>query len=122
MKSLWDSDGQPIIAFRMFSNRGTMQLFNDTVLELAKEMEATGKYPGIYDAALRIYQNSKPPRQKIGDKDYNLEEVRLKEASDFWKKYGTPLSKALNMSLEQTSESSETDRVISQKKDENAIF
>jgi len=116
-KSLWDWDGQPVISQRMMSSKSEMQLFNDTVLELSKVMQDAypQKYPNMASEAEKIFENISK-RGEIPEKD------RLETANKFWHKYGKPLSRALNFSMQDDSEFSQTDTIIKRKKSKNPVF
>jgi len=116
-KWLWDGEGQPIISQRMMSSKDEMNLFNDTVLELAKEMQAAyPQFNWIQKEAQTLRDDAKNRKKP--------EKERLKNAQNFWKKYGKALSRALNMSMQPKDESefSITDTIIKRKKWENPVF
>jgi len=116
-KWLWDGDGQPIISQRMMSSRDEMELFNRTVLELSKDIERSypSKFWGISKAAQEISGMSK-------NRNNHDEPKRLKATQKFWKAYWKPLSKALNISMENDSDTSLTDTIIKRKKSENSTY
>jgi hypothetical protein len=63
------------------SSRNEMELFNRTVLELSKEIEAAyPQHAGIYKEAQRISDMS-------NNRDEHGEPKRLKETQKFWKDY-----------------------------------
>jgi len=123
MKWLWDGDGQPIVSHRMMSSVPEMQLFNNTVLALSKEIakpENYGwQYGNIYAEAREIFSRVEN-RRSNGDKYSELS--RLKDSQKFWKKYWEVLSRGLNMSMQPDEKFSKTDTIIKRKKDENSIF
>ena len=112
-KGLWDWEWQPNIANRMMSSVAEMKLFNNTVLELSKEIGKDanygGSYPKIAEEAQKLFDKVENRYSSGGTSEWE----RLKEAQNFWKKYGTILSKALNNSMESSTETSKTDTIIS---------
>lgn len=115
-KALWDGDGQPIIMLRMFGDKSKMDLFNLTVLELSKEIGNAypDKYPKIIEDAEELYKNSQNRTKKEAD--------RINFASEFFEKYGTPLSRWLHNSLESWWDTAVTDTIIKRKADQNSTF
>lgn len=116
VKKLWDAEGQSVILYRMFANKWTMDLFQETFLELAKEIQNaySDQYPNILKDAQEIYNNRA--------KWIWSEAERIAAASSFWKKYQTPLSRAFNNSLESDGSTSKTDTIVKRKSDENAVL
>jgi len=115
IKGLWDWDKMPIIMTRFSSYKWDMELFNETVLELAKKME--NLYPQhkwILWEAQELFNDAKNWNWKEKD--------RFNRAIDFWKKYWTPLSRALNFSNTDDKTYSETDKIIFLERDKNPIF
>lgn len=115
IRDLWGS-GMPILMTKFFSTVPEMNLFNDTILELSKEIwKAYGdKFPSIAKDAQELYDNAK--NKKWSEKE------RLNKTQDFWKKYGTPLSRSLNMLNTSDWTYSKTDKILFLKKDENPEF
>lgn len=115
IKWLWDWDKMPIIMTRFSSYKGDMELFNDTVLELAKKMEDLyPQHKWILWEAQSLFNDSKNSNWK--------EQDRFNRAIDFWKKYWTPISNALNFSNNDDTTYSETDKIIFLERNENPIF
>ncbi|MCD5375114.1 hypothetical protein LR010_01520, partial [Candidatus Gracilibacteria bacterium] len=123
MKGLWDGDGQPVVSHRMMSSVPEMQLFNNTVLALSKEIAKPENYGGQYG---KIYEDAQEMFHRVenrgnDNKKYG-EPKRLKDAMKFWHKYGEILSRGLNMSMELDDKFSKTDTIIKRKKGENSVF
>lgn len=116
IRDLWGSSGMPIIMTKFFSSVWEMNLFNDTILELSKEIWKAypDKFPGIEEEAKEIYNYAK--NKKWSEKE------RLLKTQKFWKKYGTPLSRSINMLHTDKWDYSKTDKVLFLKKDENPIL
>lgn len=115
IKWLWDWDKMPIIMTRFSSYKWDMELFNETVLELSKKMEKLyPQHKWILSEAQSLFDDAKNSKWKEKD--------RFKRAIDFWKKYWTPLSRALNFSNNDDPTYAETDKIIFLEKDENPIF
>lgn len=119
-KWLWDGDGQPIVSQRFMSSVPEMKLFNDTILELSKEISRRWwDYSGMYDEALALADRAKNRTRQW--KKY-IEKERLQDTRDFWKKYWVPLSRALNFSMWDNPDYSETDTIIKRNKWKNEVF
>lgn len=115
-KSFWDGEGQPVIAFRMFASQELMKLYNNTVLELSKEIGKAypNEFPSIGDDAKKLHEMS-----QLRDES---EKERLEAADKFWKQYGEVLSRALNFSLQKDTKYGKIDSIIRRKRYENAVF
>ena len=100
----------------MFANTGTMKLFNKIVLQLSQEIGDAypDEFPNIKTEAQKLYEDA---QSGTGE-----EKKRLERAMNFWKKYGTPLSRAMHLSLQPDTKYSATDTIIRRKKDQNADF
>lgn len=116
VKNYWDSEGIPVIAFRMFGNNWLMNLYRDTIRELAKEIQAAG-YSGCSD----IISETEEIYITWKDRTWK-EEDRLNAASKYWDKYGEILTRALTFSLEKDTKYSQTDTIIRRKRNENPVF
>ena len=116
IKPLWDSEGMPIVMARFSSFKSDMELFNDTVLELSNRIwdEYSDEFPGIKKEALNLFNDAKNWNWK--------EENRIVAAQKFWKKYGIPLSRSLNMVHSWNSEYSKTDKIIYLESENNPTF
>jgi len=115
IRDLWGS-GMPILMTKFFSTVPEMNMFNDTILELSKEIwKAYGdKFPDISKEAQELYNDAK--NKKWSEKD------RLNKTQKFWKNYGKPLSRSLNMLNTSDWTYSKTDKIIFLKKDENPVL
>ncbi|NVP17486.1 hypothetical protein HUU51_02090 [Candidatus Gracilibacteria bacterium] len=115
IRDLWGS-GMPIMMTKFFSTVPEMNLFNDTILELSKEIGKAypNKFPNIVKEAQDIYDSAKSKK--------GSEKERLLKTQKFWKNYGKPLSRSLNMLHTDKGEYSKTDKVLFLKKDENPIL
>lgn len=115
IKSIWD-EWMPIIPIRFSTTKSDMLLFNKVILELSKKIEDSywSRFSWIYSKAQDLYNDALS--WKWDEKD------RVKRALDFWKEYSKPLSNALNLSNNDSSEFDKTDKVIFLEKNENPIF
>lgn len=116
IKWLWDGEGMPIVMTRFCSTIPEMKIFNNTVLELSKEIQKAywNKFPKIAQRAESLFNDAHS--WKWDEKD------RLKRAQEFWKDYGKVLSRALNMSNTDDITYSKTDKIVFLKKEENLIL
>jgi hypothetical protein len=116
IKWLWDWEGMPMIMARFSSYKSDMQLFNSTVFELSKRIwdEYPDEFPGIKEEAEKLFDDAK----------WNVwsDVSRIKRAQAFWKKYWTPLARALNMAHTWDTSYSKTDKVIYLESETNPIF
>lgn len=112
VNALWGAEGQPVITFRMYGSQALMNLYNNTVWEISKEIGKaySQEFPNIVSEAKAL--------QKMSENRDEPEGVRLKAADKFWKKYGEVLSRSLNMSLEWDTKYGATDNLIRRKKDD----
>lgn len=116
IKWLWDWKQMPMIMARFSSYKSDMDLFNETVLELSKRIwdEYPNQFPEIKERAQKLYLDAKNGNW------YELD--RIKRARSFWKDYGTPLSRALNMNTLWDSNTSKTDKILILEKEQNPTF
>ncbi len=116
IKWLWDSEWMPTIMARFSSFKSDMDLFNNTVLEISKRIwdEYSDEFPNIKSEAKELFLDAQ--HQKWTEKS------RLLRAQKFWKKYATPLSRALNMSHTWSSKYSKTDKILLLEQESNPIF
>lgn len=116
IKWLFDWDQMPMIMARFSSYKSDMQLFNDTVLELSKEIWNAywEEFPNIEVEAKKIFNDAKNWKWK--------EKNRILETQSFWKKYWKPLSRALNMVHSWDNTYSKTDKIVFLKSKENPVF
>lgn len=107
IKSLWDSDGMPMIIARFSSSIEEMRIFNETVFELSKRMEL--EYPDkckwMWERAEKIFKNAENPNIKEKDK--------ITDTQKFFKDFHEPLLNALNMRNHwDTDKYSKTDKIL----------
>ncbi|QFR39047.1 hypothetical protein A9Q91_02320 [Candidatus Gracilibacteria bacterium 28_42_T64] len=115
IKGLWDGEGMPLIMTRFSTKKSDMVLFNKVVLDVSLRMQDI--YPeldGIGKAAQSLFNRAQKGDGKEGD--------RIKETQNFWKKYGTPLSRALNFSNNDDPTYAKTDKLIFLEQDKNKNF
>lgn len=115
IRDLWWS-GMPILMTKFFSTLPEMSMFNDTILELSKEIWKAypDKFPTIAKEAQDLYDSAK--NKKWSEKE------RLTKTQQFWKNYSTPLSRSLNMLNTDDWTYSKTDKILFLKKDENPVL
>ena len=116
IKKLWDTSGMPIVMARFSSTKSDMILFNKTVLELSNKIWDAYKdeFPEIKTDAKKLFDDAMSWKWKESD--------RLDNAQSFWKKYGTPLSRALNMADVEDTKYSKTDKILIFEKDSGGIL
>ena len=116
IKDLWAKSGMPIIMTRFSSTKSDMVLFNKAVLELSNK---------IWDAYKEEFPDIKTDAKKLFDDALSWEwkeKDRLERAQNFWKKYGTPLSRALNMADKGDWDYSKTDKSVIFEKDSGWVL
>jgi len=112
IKALWDG-WMPIIMTRYSTKLSDMKLFNKTVLELSLRMWDI-YWNKMWEEAQKLFTATE-------NKTWN-EEDRVKDAQKFWKKYWTPLSRALNFANTKDNTYSKTDNIIFLEKENNDTF
>ncbi|MDP2090237.1 MAG: hypothetical protein Q8K30_01445 [Candidatus Gracilibacteria bacterium] len=116
IKTLWDGDGMPMIIARMSSTYSDMILFNKLIIELSEKITVAygGKYSSMGKEAKELFND--------GLEKKGLEKDRLERSREFWKKYSTPLVRAINIANTDNGVFSKTDKIILFEKDKNPIF
>lgn len=106
----------PIIMTRFSSLKSDMSLFNETVLELSKRIwqEYSKEFPKIEEEAQALFNDTLNNKWD--------EKKRFERALDFWKKYGTPLSRSLNIANKWDEKYSKTDKLIFLERNSNKVF
>ncbi len=89
IKSLWDWQKIPMVTAIFSKDKAKMDLFNDIVVEVAKDLNST--YPWIYQDALNIRRLAKENSMSV--------EKRIKETRKFYSKYWASIMRAMNMWL-----------------------
>lgn len=119
LQRMWDTDWQPIILARMWSNLADMKLMNKTILRLTERIEKEDKrVPNIYKEAKEIFDNAEKTILSWSDE----ERKNIWKANEFWKKYWKQLSHALYMNHTKDTTYWKTDKIIALEKDKDDIF
>ena len=116
IKKLWDWEEMPMIMARFSSYKSDMDLFNNTVLQISNRIwdEYGDEFPNIKSEAKNLFEDAQIWKWKEKD--------RLQRAQKFWKNYGTPLSRALNMNHVWESKYSKTDKILILERNSNPVF
>lgn len=119
-KDFWLWQWMPMSIVCFWTTEPDMRLYNQTVLELSKRMGELepDRYWWMWKEAEEIFNSAKDSKWRSST---DLKK-RVENTQKFWKKYGKPLSRALNMVHTKNTEYSMTDKIIKLEKENNPVF